>query len=76
MTKKLESTSNRKVAKYGMAIWGNSMQHGNNDHEDEEETGKYVLRICKNKWNKIICKPNIICKSYVKNENCLLIAKN
>lgn len=35
--KKLESTSNRKVAKYGMAIWGNSMQHENDDHEDWED---------------------------------------
>lgn len=32
--KNLESASNRKVAKYSMAIWGNSMKHEKDGHVD------------------------------------------
>lgn len=75
--KKLESPSNRKVAKYGMAIWGNSMQHENDGHDGSEETGKCVFRKCKNERNKIIKANIIICQFYVKKiKNCLPIAKN
>lgn len=50
--KKLESTSNRKVAKYGMAVRGKSMQHENN-HENYEETGKCVFKIYQKSATKL-----------------------
>ena len=43
--KKLELSSHRKVAKYGMAMWGSSTQPKNDNHEVYEKAWKCVFKI-------------------------------
>lgn len=43
--KYLELSSNRKVAKYGMAMWGRSTQPKNDNHEVYEKPWKCVFKI-------------------------------